>query len=74
MLRRHQTVGCHYIKAAVNPIEPADLINLAAWNNDGPFVKESDSNWIPLPLTDLARADLPDGLGFDKSRRQLMLR
>ncbi len=66
MLRRHQTLGYREIKAEVNPIQPVDLTNLAMWKTDGPFVKEGNCEWIPLPNSTLTSADLPADFGFDQ--------
>ncbi|KAK3983849.1 hypothetical protein QBC44DRAFT_390770 [Cladorrhinum sp. PSN332] len=66
ILRRFRIPGRRGVRAGVNPIEPVDLINLAAWKGEAPFIKDGDPEGIQLPFADLTFEDLPTGFTFDR--------
>lgn len=66
LLRRFRIPGRRDIRAGVNPIEPVDLRNLASWRDEGPFIKEGDTDKVQLQFVDLTRGDLPPDFVFDR--------
>jgi hypothetical protein len=66
LLRRFRMPGRRGLRAGANPIEPVDLRNLASWRDEGPFVKERDTDQIQLQFVDLTHEDLPLGFIFDQ--------
>ncbi|KAM7209419.1 hypothetical protein V8F06_014874, partial [Rhypophila decipiens] len=64
--RRDQQVGRRHVMMGVNPIETADLIDLRAWNHQGPYIKRKDGEEAELALGKLATTDLRAGFSLDK--------
>ncbi|KAK4206365.1 hypothetical protein QBC37DRAFT_300947, partial [Rhypophila decipiens] len=64
--RRDQQVGRRRVRMGVNPIEAADLIDLRAWNYQGPYTKRKDGEEVELALMKLCNTDLRSGFRFDK--------
>ncbi|KAM7209772.1 hypothetical protein V8F06_014845, partial [Rhypophila decipiens] len=64
--RRDQQVGRRHVRMGINPIETADLIDLRAWNHQGPYIKRKDGEEVEVALMKLVATDLRAGFSLDK--------